>query len=465
MHFSLKNIGLIKDATNVQIKNLTVVCGRNNTGKTYLTHSLYGALTFLREAWRYSLNKQQKESLLATGACDVDMCEVASQYWQKLTDDESMRLSAYIPTCLGKVKSPDTPIVNVDVSEETREQIRSRILDFRFDFPVAMHVGYSLTFKKYRGESIVHCKYEATSQINSNIYQGLEVKIPTTVPENVAWVIYYLITKKIPRPFIIGSERTGISIFREEFDLYRKIAYDDASVSHKVKEMREKFAFDQYPIAIRQDLDYYLQLPSLVNKGNSFLSDKYDVFMAFEGIAGGRYVLKEETGRLYFVPGNSSVELTLGESSSSVRALCELYFYLKYSARQGDILMVDEPEMNLHPEAQRKLARVLALISKNKIKVFITTHSEYIVREINALIRLNSLKAESKRVVCEKFGYSSGELLNRTDVAAYVLKDGVIKPIEPHSQYGFAISSFDDTINNLNLLYDEIVDAELDCAE
>jgi hypothetical protein len=42
--FTFKNIGPIKDA-ELELGDLTVIAGRNNTGKTYLVYTLYGFLT------------------------------------------------------------------------------------------------------------------------------------------------------------------------------------------------------------------------------------------------------------------------------------------------------------------------------------------------------------------------------------------------------------------------------------
>jgi predicted ATPase len=43
MYFELKNIGAIKHA-KVELGKLTVICGKNNTGKTYITYSIYGLI-------------------------------------------------------------------------------------------------------------------------------------------------------------------------------------------------------------------------------------------------------------------------------------------------------------------------------------------------------------------------------------------------------------------------------------
>ena len=42
----LKNIGILKQ-TEFSLGDLTIICGENNTGKTYAACALYGFLKFL----------------------------------------------------------------------------------------------------------------------------------------------------------------------------------------------------------------------------------------------------------------------------------------------------------------------------------------------------------------------------------------------------------------------------------
>ncbi|EAJ6191687.1 ATP-binding protein, partial [Campylobacter lari] len=47
MKVKLKNIGMLDEA-EFEVGNITLICGENNTGKTYATYSLYGYLDFMR---------------------------------------------------------------------------------------------------------------------------------------------------------------------------------------------------------------------------------------------------------------------------------------------------------------------------------------------------------------------------------------------------------------------------------
>ena len=159
------------------------------------------------------------------------------------------------------------------------------------------------------------------------------------------------------------------------------------------------------------------------------------------------------------------------ESSSSVRSLLDISFYLSSIAEKGDLLMVDEPELSLHPENQRRIARLFARLANLGVKVFITTHSDYIVKELNTLIMLNHDKPHLKRIA-EENGYLDSELINVDQVKVYVAEKALMPlekgqkrrrpghtlvPAKIHPELGIEVSSFDKTIDDMNRIQDDIV--------
>ena len=126
--------------------------------------------------------------------------------------------------------------------------------------------------------------------------------------------------------------------------------------------------------------------------------------------------------------------------------------------------------MNLHPENQRRVVRLFARLANLGIKVFITTHSDYIVKELNTLIMLNQDKPYLKRIAQQE-GYKSSEFIAPEKIKAYiaeeapVLLDGnkrrsrcqtlVEAKIDP--ELGIEMGSFDKTINKMNEIQEAIV--------
>ncbi len=139
-------------------------------------------------------------------------------------------------------------------------------------------------------------------------------------------------------------------------------------------------------------------------------------------------------------------------------------------AKPGDLLMVDEPELNLHPENQRRMARLFARLVNLGIRVFVTTHSDYIVKELNTLIMLNQNKPYLKQIAQEE-GYQTEELIAAEKIRVYIAEKALVKlenksrrsrhptlvPTRIDPELGIEARSFDETINKMNEIQEAIV--------
>ncbi|MBU1752948.1 ATP-binding protein, partial [bacterium] len=206
-----------------------------------------------------------------------------------------------------------------------------------------------------------------------------------------------------------------------------------------------------------------------IAKKSSFIAEKHpEVLADFVDIIGGKYVITRND-ELYYTPKGKQVKLSMDESSSAVRSLLDIGFYLRHIAQPGDLLMVDEPELNLHPENQRRIARLFARLVNLGIRVFITTHSDYIIKELNTLIMLNHDKPHLK-LIAERNGYKTEELISSDKIKVYIaekasvnLDDGKRKkcyqmtPANIDPELGIEARSFDETINEMNRIQEEIV--------
>nr|CAA6806537.1 MAG: Unknown protein [uncultured Thiotrichaceae bacterium] len=266
------------------------------------------------------------------------------------------------------------------------------------------------------------------------------------------------------KPFIVSAERTGAALFQREVDFTRSKVIDLLKETDlNPKELLGRFTAD-YPTPVKHNIDFVRDLPNIVNKESIFARQYPEVLRAFSDLLGGDYALNQTGGVEYIPDGNTSVSLSLAESSSTVRSLVNIGFYLRHVAQPGDLLMVDEPELNLHPENQRKVARLFALLVNHGIRVFITTHSDYLIRELNTLLLLNKPDDERLQAVMQREGYQAGELLKPEQLRVYMTAEDVtaqgsytLKAADISAEKGIALTSFDDTIEEMNRIQDEII--------
>jgi predicted ATPase len=262
-------------------------------------------------------------------------------------------------------------------------------------------------------------------------------------------------------------------MFRIELDLIRN------RILEKVSDRGRKIDpldiinsyYSRYAMPVERDVDFIRDLENVVKNDSSISQSNQDILESFNEILGGEY--KADKEGLNYKPfsknSKSNVKLSMGESASSVRSLLNLGIYIRHIARPGDFLMIDEPELNLHPMNQRQIARVLAKLVNANIRVFITTHSDYILKEFNTLIMLNNSKPLSEQVM-KKYNYQQNELLDASRINAYIAKRSLVKVIDssrrqmhntfikaPIDENGIEIMEFDETINVMNEIQDKLI--------
>ena len=93
--------------------------------------------------------------------------------------------------------------------------------------------------------------------------------------------------------------------------------------------------------------------------------------------------------------------------------------------------MIDEPELNIHPENQRKIARLLASLVNAGLNVVISTHSDYIIREFNSLIMLN---LDTDKKLRKEHKYRDDEILQVEQVGAYLFDKQTVTPVPNHGR-------------------------------
>jgi hypothetical protein len=275
-----------------------------------------------------------------------------------------------------------------------------------------------------------------------------------------------------PTPFIASAERTGSAIFRKELNFARNRLLEQVSKVDKEIDPVEYISkvYSDYALPVKKNVEFTRQLED-ISKKESYISTEHPRLLDdFADIIGGMYNVTRND-ELYYIPNScKNVKLTMDESSSAVRSLLDVGFYLRHVARRGDLLMIDEPELNLHPENQRRIARLFSSLVNIGIKVFLTTHSDYIIKEINTLIMLNR-DEKYLRKIAEKEGYKPDELISADKIKVFIAEKDLVKldehkkrsrcetlvPANIDQTFGIEARSFDTTINEMNRIQDEII--------
>ncbi|MFA0399482.1 DUF3696 domain-containing protein [Vibrio splendidus] len=106
------------------------------------------------------------------------------------------------------------------------------------------------------------------------------------------------------------------------------------------------------------------------------------------------------------------------------------------TAKKGDILVIENPELNLHPEGQLQIGRLIAKAAAQDIQVIVETHSDHVVNAARICVKDGTLPLEKLAI---KFLQIEKENIHRVtsyqtkDYSVTVLANGKLK--EPPSGF------------------------------
>ena len=470
MKIQLKNFGVLQEA-EFELADLTIICGENNTGKTYATYALYGFLKqwmglsdriYRLAGSRSRINKSVRDAvkiLVKDGVVILDLMD-RIKYARNALEAMCKVYTHELPSVFSShPKRFDGASFSIKI--DNNEYLENNLL--RLDFK---RYGPYLYFEKNEGDKNIKISLSMPRERLDLLdhTKRLQVSIARTSSQVIFSILF-------PNVFISSAERTGVAIFEKELNFARNRLLEEMNSADKKEDLRKLLskAYQSYALPVMDNVDFVRRLGNIF-KESSFIALKHpELLEDLSDIIGGDYSVHRQTG-LQYKPKGKNFKLSMDESSSSVRSLLDIGFYLRHQAQVGDLLMVDEPELNLHPKNQRRIARLFARLVNLGLKVFVTTHSDYIVKEFNTLIMLNRDMPHLKRIA-EEEDYRSDELLDINKVKLYISKQTLIKRENKRRRSmcqtlvaanisqdgGIEVDSFDQTINKMNEIQDSII--------
>jgi hypothetical protein len=113
-------------------------------------------------------------------------------------------------------------------------------------------------------------------------------------------------------------------------------------------------------------------------------------------------------------------------AASSIKELAPILMWIKGSTTmQYDSVCIEEPEAHCHPIMQSQLSDLLVACINKGCFMQITTHSDYLLKRLNQLIRLHDLKKNNLdryNEFCDKFEHTRSLTLDREKLRAYYFR-------------------------------------------
>ena len=384
MKLSIRNVGKLKEA-DVEINGITVITGENDTGKSTVGKVLWSVFnsffeikkqirtdkisSILEELRRVSSIQDIRNNLVHSSIVeyDLDLNDFLKQLEKKLE-------------VLNDVRDLDDE--SKDELKDTLEKIKKRI---NLSDDEIMKKITQINFNK-----------EFNSQINNlNFLEegNIDLKIKN---KNIN--------------LIISNDKIQIKDF---FSLYENVMLLDNP--RIIDNLAENIILSANKIfSIIENLHNSKFISMLRNDKSSTATDNilneeklFKIEEKLNKIVDGKF-LKKDFG-VYFYRNKSGKEINVKNLSTGFKVFSIIKLLIQNNQlRENGTIILDEPEIHLHPEWQLKFAELIVLLQKEfGMHILLTTHSPYFLNAIEVFSERHKIDDKCKYYVAENEGNSS----------------------------------------------------------
>lgn len=456
-----KNVGAINKG-EITLSDMTIFFGKNGVGKTYASYVLFGILTFLLETTPDFIKDTHLKDLVKNKEIVMKFDSTIMDMRTELIDSVKLEMQDILSSSFNRNKNnigdmevlfteQDFDNMNYFINRtELANFDTSNMFEFLFPFKLIGIEGfsesnlYSMIFN-YDIESDNMIIKLSENNYKSNVSITEKKEFDPIVLSGIDKLRSYLngmvsrLLKRPARAVYIPAERIGINVFRNEIKNNRLNIYDQIAEKAKINRVLDQSKIDLYPSPISSYIsnlnnwgEFYefFRNPDFVDSSENL---KYAKNILASDLLKGKFSIDSDTDEIKYISQDVEAEIPLQVASSSIKSLLGLELYLQTFAKVGDYLIIDEPELNLHPESQKHLAILLNELVSKGLKIIISTHSDYLIREL--------INLELKKNIKNKQNKEGEEKLKST--IAYDFVDNTIKEISNiHNQS--VIHNFDD---------------------
>lgn len=433
MKISIENIGHVKHA-EIEVNSITVIAGNNNTGKSTVGKALYATATGLNLLDTARVWFDKVESVTTKINALQSLVELNSSQYMEF---EELKNSNSITNYLGKFIHKSSS----SIEELDREYSKDMVIQINKFFKV-----FDLKEDKNRMRILGTLQADIIKILETPINNhNFKINIMQKVFEeeffqqishlNDVSSLSKICVKELNQPQIniifkehqIINEGTKLDVhrpFSNAFYIDNPFILDEMHLNRFSSSRKSQYNHSE---TLKETLNpkwgwEKQNLFELIN----FESKIEEIFKYV--MREGRFL--EKKGRNYFESADMKSPLLIENLSTGMKAFSILYMLLTSKGlEECEYIILDEPEIHLHPDWQLKYAELIVLMSKKlNMKIIITSHSPYFIEAIE--------------VFSKKHKYYSGVKFYKTQL------------IEGKERYTLI-----DTTNNVSDLYDDLAAA------
>ena len=442
MIIKFKNLGPIENGEIDlnDLKGINLIIGKNNTGKTYLSNLLY---SYFKVRQRQELKMKEVFNINFKKELSNLDYETIKHYFEKKYESEIKNI---LPQIFHTSKDIFKDFeIEVDLSDE--------ILEFKKldDYTIICFREMKKTIKLKKMQNKIEYIMEDYDENKGKRYTTYKAKIQEEDAKQFifGYFLHIKFFQKIYKFHSFPAERSGAVLF------YKQLLEERSNILREL-EMGNDESIGKISRYSEPVNDYVKFLNSISDRSKAMneLEIYKNLDERLKEILGGEVIIDTEDNIMFKINGDKIRDI--GMVSSTVKTLAGFYLYLKYFAMEGDIVFIDEIELNLHPENQRKIMKLINYLSKQGIKFIISTHSPIITEEIDNMLLFEKVKDKINSEEMKEYGINSEYGLKTSDINVFHLHNKTVEKIKEKNGE-FEIETFNTVLEETDNLYQTLL--------
>lgn len=401
MELNIKNFANIKEAS-IKIDGITVIAGENNTGKSTIGKILFASFNSLRDIDK----KVNSEINYSIRDLLMDFIKRVTFYSPKKnilveTITRRFKLNDIVSNILNDINSNE---------DNNKENIENIIIDNIRE--------YTNTNDKFTKENI---EFLANRIIEYNNISRKKIAL-NLITKYYNDLFYKQINSRI-------FKNTNAEIKLNDFGISFEFKNDKCAKFKKNIYENSVFLIDNPFVLDIEDYSYSPSIPDsyLISE----IHDKYNedyivdktlaeekleiIYKMLSNAINGKIIKKENDFYLAF--DNITEPISIHNISAGLKSFTIIKMMLEEGIlKEKDILVLDEPEIHLHPKWQLLYAEIIVLIQKVfNLHIVITTHSPYFLESIELFTKKHGIDDKTNYYLSDiniKENYSTINLVN-----------------------------------------------------
>ncbi|MFK7906741.1 MAG: AAA family ATPase [Chitinophagales bacterium] len=413
MKFRIENVGKVQFA-EIELNGLTVLTGENSIGKSAIGKAIFSLVKS-----RNGVIERFDEDTL------YDVTEFLSEMSLMIQSDEKYQVNrisiptGYILSVLSESKIIK-PLIGNTIIQESISTLNKFIETLSEEGAVKEKAMKYVKLTQQKLDKFTDEEKLLVKNFNHLLQHVFRNEFNNKLaPEKSAYLSLFFSEKKINLVEVKNNE--SISFKAELFMPLRDATIVESPiVATLFSFIRNSMAFGlgRNQSLTYKGLPYYIfDLMEKLSRANGKIANK-EVFESIAGVIGGE-VAFDRLGNNFTFTDDTSNSYSILNTASGIKTFGLLQLLLSANCLyKQSLLIIDEPEVHLHPLWQLEYAKILVQLAKAGVPILLASHSPYFIE---------ALKIYSDKEIPEKTKFYFGEMQEKGSVFKDVTSD--LEPI------------------------------------